>query len=69
VPLADPLNQPVEERVPLDTSTGAQLPAGAYYLRIRTPEGPRAGVADYAFGSGKTGITLVSAPGDEAIVE
>ena len=42
VPLADPLNQPVEERVPLATSTGAPLPAGAYYLRIRTPEGPRA---------------------------
>jgi uncharacterized protein YfaS (alpha-2-macroglobulin family) len=42
VPLADPLNQPVEERVLLATSTGAPLPAGAYYLRIRTPEGPRA---------------------------
>ncbi|MEP7187801.1 MAG: Ig-like domain-containing protein, partial [Roseiflexaceae bacterium] len=42
VPLADPLNQPVEERVPLATSAGEPLPAGAYYLRIRTPEGPRA---------------------------
>jgi hypothetical protein len=42
VPLADPLNQPVEERVPLATSAGDPLPAGAYYLRIRTPEGPRA---------------------------
>jgi alpha-2-macroglobulin len=42
IQLADPLNQPVEERVPLATSTGTPLPAGAYYLRIRTPEGPRA---------------------------
>ncbi len=42
VPLADPLNQPVEERMPLATSSGAPLPSGAYYLRIRTPEGPRA---------------------------
>jgi hypothetical protein len=42
VPLADPLNQPVEERVPLATSMGDPLAAGAYYLRIRTPEGPRA---------------------------
>ena len=42
VPLTDPLNQPVEERVPLATSTGDPLPAGAYYLRIRTLEGPRA---------------------------
>jgi hypothetical protein len=42
VPLSDPLNQPVEERVPLATSVGEPLPAGAYYLRIRTPEGPRA---------------------------
>ncbi len=42
MPLTDPLNQPVEERVPLTTSTGAPLPAGAYYVRIRTPEGPRA---------------------------
>ncbi|MEO7912813.1 MAG: MG2 domain-containing protein, partial [Roseiflexaceae bacterium] len=29
-------------RVPLATSAGEPLPAGAYYLRIRTPEGPRA---------------------------
>jgi hypothetical protein len=42
VPLADPLNQVVEERVPLSAATGDALPAGAYYLRIRTPEGPQA---------------------------
>src|SRR5262249_42956630 len=40
--LADPLNQPVEQRVLLVSNTGAPLPAGAYYLRIRTPEGPSA---------------------------
>jgi alpha-2-macroglobulin len=40
--LADPLNQPAEERMSLATNAGAPLPAGAYYLRIRTPEGPRA---------------------------
>ena len=44
VPLTDPLNQSVEERVPLATSTGEPLPIGAYYLRIRTPEGPRADI-------------------------
>ncbi|HEU5098116.1 MAG TPA: MG2 domain-containing protein, partial [Roseiflexaceae bacterium] len=42
VPLADPLNQPVEDRVALATAKGDALPAGAYYLRIRTPEGPQA---------------------------
>lgn len=40
--LADPLNQPAEERVALAAASGEALPNGTYYLRIRTPEGPQA---------------------------
>jgi hypothetical protein len=40
--LADPLNQPAEERVALAAASGEALPDGTYYLRIRTPEGPQA---------------------------
>ena len=44
MPLSDPLNTPVDDRLPLATDAGAPLPAGAYYLRVRTLEGPRADV-------------------------
>jgi hypothetical protein len=42
VALADPLNTPAEDRVPLTTDTSEPLPAGAYYLRLRALEGPHA---------------------------
>jgi alpha-2-macroglobulin len=44
VSLADPLNTPSEDRVPLAAKDGTPLPAGAYYLRLRALEGPRADV-------------------------
>ncbi|GAB4208224.1 MAG: Ig-like domain-containing protein [Roseiflexaceae bacterium] len=42
VPLEDPLNQQINTRLTVAISAGVDLPAGAYYLRLRTPEGPRA---------------------------
>ncbi len=42
VPLEDPLNQQINTRLTVAISEGVDLPAGAYYLRLRTPEGPRA---------------------------
>jgi hypothetical protein len=42
---ASPTNSsdiPVEERVPIVGADGQPLPPGAYYLRVRAPEGPRA---------------------------
>ncbi|HEU4322276.1 MAG TPA: Ig-like domain-containing protein [Roseiflexaceae bacterium] len=42
VPLEDPLNQQTNTRLTVAISEGVDLPAGAYYLRLRTPEGPRA---------------------------
>ncbi|HEY3228579.1 MAG TPA: MG2 domain-containing protein, partial [Roseiflexaceae bacterium] len=42
VPLADTLNATVDERLPLSLAGGQPMPPGIYYLRIRTPEGPRA---------------------------
>jgi uncharacterized protein YfaS (alpha-2-macroglobulin family) len=41
-PLTDTLNTQVDDQLPLALDGGRQLPAGVYYLRIRTPEGPRA---------------------------
>ena len=41
VALADQLNTPAEDRLPL-AADGGGLPAGAYYLRLSTLEGPRA---------------------------
>jgi hypothetical protein len=41
-PLTDTLNTPVDDRLPLALDGDRQLPPGVYYLRIRTPEGPRA---------------------------
>lgn len=41
VPLTDTLNVPTEERLPITLEDGSPLDEGIYYLRIRTPEGPR----------------------------
>jgi hypothetical protein len=41
-PLTDTLNTLVDDRLPLTLEGGRALPPGVYYLRIRTPEGPRA---------------------------
>jgi hypothetical protein len=40
-----------------------------YWFGVQAPEGPREAVAEYAFGSGKTGVTLVSRAGEESIRE
>lgn len=42
VQLTDPLNQLAESRVPLLDAASQPLVPGAYFLRLRTPEGPRA---------------------------
>jgi hypothetical protein len=42
VPLSDQLNTVVEEPLPLTPAADQALPDGAYYLRLRTLEGPRA---------------------------
>ena len=42
VPLTDTLNTPVDAQLPLALDGDRPLPPGVYYLRIRTPEGPRA---------------------------
>jgi hypothetical protein len=42
VALADPLNTPAESRVALTADGGPPLAPGAYYLRLRSLEGPRA---------------------------
>lgn len=42
--LHDPLNIPVDERLALSDAADDILPPGAYYLRIRSLEGPRADV-------------------------
>jgi uncharacterized protein YfaS (alpha-2-macroglobulin family) len=44
MPLTDPLNHVVEARLPLTTGDGQPLSPGVYYLRMRSPEGPRADV-------------------------
>ncbi len=44
IQLADPLNTPVEDQLPLAAIEGQPLAPGAYYLRLRTPEGPRGDV-------------------------
>jgi alpha-2-macroglobulin len=41
-PLTDTLNTPVDDHLPLALDGARPLPPGVYYLRIRTPEGPRA---------------------------
>jgi uncharacterized protein YfaS (alpha-2-macroglobulin family) len=41
-PLTDTLNTLVDDQLLLTLDGRAQLPAGVYYLRLRTPEGPRA---------------------------
>jgi hypothetical protein len=56
-----------------DRSTGLQYAlvqaAGRCEFRVEAAEGPRAAVAEYAFGSGKTGVTLVSRVGEETVRE
>lgn len=42
--VADPLNTPTAARMPLVDGNGAPLQPGAYFVRMRTPEGPRADV-------------------------
>lgn len=44
VPIADPLNVPAAERLPLTDADDQPLPPGAYFVHMRTPEGPRADV-------------------------
>ncbi len=44
IPLSDQLNTVVEERLPVALDSDRPLPAGAYYLRLRSLEGPRADV-------------------------
>lgn len=41
VPLSDTINATAEDRLVVKTSDGQALPPGIYYVRIRTPEGPR----------------------------
>lgn len=61
VPLADPLNTAAEERLPLADAQGAPLPPGAYYVRLRSLEGPR---ADTVLLVSRTRLTLqAGAPG------
>jgi hypothetical protein len=61
VPLTDPLNASVESRVPITADQGAPLPAGAYYLRVRTLEGPR---ADLLLLVSRTRLTMQAREGD-----
>ncbi len=42
VPLSDTLNMPAEDRLLVALAEEQPLPAGVYYLRLRTPEGPGA---------------------------
>jgi alpha-2-macroglobulin len=42
LPLADPLNAVAESSVTVADTEGGALSPGAYYLRVQTPEGPRA---------------------------
>ncbi len=57
VPLADPLNTSVEQRVPLSGPPGDSLAAGAYYLRLSTLEGPH---GDLLLMVSRTRLTLQS---------
>jgi alpha-2-macroglobulin len=41
LPLSDTLNAIVEDRMLVEVTPGEPLPPGLYYLRARTPEGPR----------------------------
>jgi uncharacterized protein YfaS (alpha-2-macroglobulin family) len=65
VQLADPLNTPVQERLPLAIAEGAPLPPGAYYLRIRTPDGPR---ADLLLLVSRTRLILQESSGGGALI-
>ncbi|MDW8365977.1 MAG: hypothetical protein RMK49_09055, partial [Abditibacteriales bacterium] len=42
---------------------------GRFYFSVVLPTGVRSRPVDYAFGSGKTGMTLVGRWGEEAIIE
>lgn len=42
--IADPLNTPTAARMPLVDGNGMPLPPGAYFVRMRSPEGPGADV-------------------------
>lgn len=64
IPLNDPLNTPAEDRVTLATEAGGPLPTGAYYVRLRTLEGPR---ADLLLLVARTRLTL-QASGDAALI-
>lgn len=59
VALSDTLNVAAEDAMPVAGPDGA-LPAGAYFLRVRTPEGPR---ADTLLLASATRLTLRSAAG------
>lgn len=59
--LTDPLNASVESRVQITADQGAPLPAGAYYLRVRTLEGPR---ADLLLLVSRTRLTMQAREGD-----
>ncbi len=62
--IADPLNVPTAARLPLVDGNGAPLPPGAYFVRMRTPEGPRVDVllllsqARLAWQQGQTGALV-----------
>ena len=55
IALSDQLNTLVEERIPLALDPERSLPVGAYYLRLRSLEGPR---ADLLLLVGRTRLTL-----------
>src|SRR5205085_2024471 len=56
-----------------DAATGTQYEwvrrRDRYYFRFLGPAGPQEELVQFAFGSGKTGITLVSRAGEDAIRE
>lgn len=60
VQLADPLNAQAEDAQPVALADGA-LPPGAYFLRVRTPEGPR---ADTILLASNARLTLQRGDGD-----
>ncbi len=67
-----PLRLPARDRF-TDGSTGLcyalERRDGRCQFQVQAPEGPRAATVDYAFGSGKTGVTLVSSPDTESVRE
>ena len=64
VPLADPLNAVTESQIPVAESEDGGLSPGAYYLRLRAPEGLR---ADALVLASRTRLALQAA-GDSALI-